>query len=345
MAGLATFDVSPSTLLTAPESTRKSASPLPIVTDSTLVLGPQVFAGSLTTAASLTSTTTQSSETTCVIVKPGRHGYVPAGACNANWDYDVNVELAILFTVIFGISFSVHLVQAAYFKKFKLAWPLLVGLAWELASFALRTTGALDQQNRPHAVATSVLGILAPVWVNAFHYVLLGRMVTVFVPDAKVFRIQGSRIALAFVCLSVEVLLLEGSAAILLSPGNSADRRWTGAKVMMAGVACQQAYMVIFTAFVARFQYRAVQLKKEKYPLPMFRPWYTTLITLYLSLALMTARNVFRLVQFAGGIDVGDSSLASQEWCFYVRIGGPIDPASIRKRFFLCPSLVDSNYQ
>lgn len=334
MAGLSTFDVSPSTLLTAPESTRGSPPTLSIATDSTLVLGAQVFAESLTTSG-LTSTTTQSSPTACVTVKPGRHGYVPAASCNANWDYDVTVELAILFTVLFGISFSIHLVQAAYFKKFNLAWPLLVGLAWELASFALRTTGALDQQNRSHATAALVLSIIAPVWINVFHYVLLGRMVTVFVPDAKVFRVQGSRVALAFVCLSVEVLLLEGSAAILLSPGNSADRRRIGAKVMMAGVACQQAYMVASAVFAARFHYRAVQLKKEKYPLPMFRPWSTTLATLYLSLALMTARNVFRLVQFAGGLDVGDSSVVSQEWCFYVRIGGLIDPANSRRKEFL----------
>ncbi len=254
-------------------------------------------------------------------MKPGQHGYVPADACNANWDYNMNVELAVLFTVLFGISFSIHLVQAAYFKKFKLVWPLLVGLAWELASFALRTTGALDQQNRPRAAAALVLNFPAPVWINVFHYVLLGRMVTVFVPDAKVFRVQGSRVALAFICLGVEVLVLEGGAAILLSPGNPADRRRTGARLMMAALACQQAYTTIFAAFVARFHYGAAQLRKEKYPLPMFRPWSTTLLTLYLSIALVTARNIFRLLQFAGGLDAKSNPLISHEWYFYVRMG------------------------
>ncbi|RYP92109.1 hypothetical protein DL770_001770 [Monosporascus sp. CRB-9-2] len=97
------------------------------------------------------------------------------GTCNANWDYDANVELAVLFPASLGT----HLLQAARFRKFGLAWQLLAGLAWAMAGFALRAVGA----PRPADRAARTLNLLAPVWVGAFHHVLLGRMVEALVPD------------------------------------------------------------------------------------------------------------------------------------------------------------------
>ncbi|RYP11430.1 hypothetical protein DL764_000084 [Monosporascus ibericus] len=101
------------------------------------------------------------------------------GTCNTNWDYDANVELAALF----GVSLSAHLLQAVRFRKIGLAWPLLDGLAWALAGFALHAVGVFNPQSRALAAATRTLNLLAPGWVGAFHHVLLGRMVEAFVPD------------------------------------------------------------------------------------------------------------------------------------------------------------------
>ncbi|KAK7748492.1 hypothetical protein SLS62_008532 [Diatrype stigma] len=313
MASQLTVDVSPSTLLTAPDSARGPLpTPLPIATDSTLVLG-----GGGTRA--ITATTTPPTITTsCVTAEPG-------GACNAAashhpwvYGYEPSIGLAALLAALFLASLAAHIAQAAYFRKLKLAWPwpLLVGLTWAAASFSVRAAVSMGT-NRPYVVAVSeTLGILAPVWITLFHYALLGQMATVYVaPDGKVFRLSGSRIALAFACLSVEVFLLEGCGAVLLALGlggggggeaEAADRRYRtmGARVMVAGFACQQAYMLVFAAFAARFHGRAAKLKREHYPLPMFRPWRTTLAMIYVSLALLTARNAFRLVQFAA--EAGD---------------------------------------
>ncbi|RYP38563.1 hypothetical protein DL767_002499 [Monosporascus sp. MG133] len=173
----------------------------------------------------------------CITAEPGHRGYVLPGTCNTNWDYDANVELAVLFGV----------------------------------GFALRVVGALDPQNRALAAAARTPNLLAPIWVGVVHRVLFGRIVKA---------------------------------------------------VVMAGVACQHAYVLVFAAFVARFHYVTVRLKRQKYPLPMFRPWVTTLATLYLSLALLRARNVFRVAQLAGGRENRGNPLVSRERYFYVRPGG-----------------------
>ncbi|RYP82739.1 hypothetical protein DL769_001548 [Monosporascus sp. CRB-8-3] len=245
MAGLPNSEASPSILLKTLGSTRRPLPTLPIKADFTLVPGSQTAAASATAALSAMA---------CTTVGPGHRGYVLSGTCKTNWDYDANVELGVLSSP-----------RGRCSRARPGRWP----------AFAPRATGALDQQNRALAAAARTLNLLAPVWVGAFHHMLLGGMVEAFVPDGWVFGARGSKVAIAFLCL--------------------------GARAVVAGVACQQVYVLVFATFAARFHYVAARLKRKKYALPMFRPWATTLATLYLSLALLTARKVFRLAQLAGG--------------------------------------------
>ena len=319
MAGIPSLDASPSVLLTAPGSAGGSRPTLPIV-DSTLVLGA--------TATTLTPTPSPlphpTTTTGCIPAIPGRHGYVPARACRANWAYDASAELALLFVALYGVSLSAHVAQAARARKLPRTlwpWPLLAGCVLQAAAFTVRAAGALDQQSRPRAAAAQALGLAAPVLLGAFPPAVLGAMVRAFVPDGRLLRVSGPTVALAFACLAVEVFVLEGAGALLLvlPPGdNSAvgQRRESGARVALAGLACQQAYVVIFSVFVARFHLVAARLKKERYPLPMFRPWRTTLAMLYASLTLMSMRNIFRLVQFGRGPDAESNPLLAREWYF-----------------------------
>jgi len=243
---------------------------------------------------------------------------VPADACGANWSYDVSAELAILFAALYGVSLCAHIAQAARARKFRAPWPwpLLMGCAVQAAAFSARAAGALDQQNQGLAATAQALGLAAPACLGALPPALLGAMVRAFVPDGRILRIRGPTVALAFACLAVEVFVLEGAGSLLLVPGG----RESGARVVLVGLACQQAYLVVFLVYVVRFHSVTARLKREKYPLPMFRPWPTTLATLYASLAFMSMRNIFRLVQFGWGLDAKSNPLDVREWYFYVRM-------------------------
>lgn len=78
-----------------------------------------------------------------------------------------------------------------------------MGSAWEFASFALRVAGTKNQQSTPIAFVSQILVLLAPMWVNAFDYMVMGRMIYFFVPEQKVWGIKGIKIAKIFVWLDV----------------------------------------------------------------------------------------------------------------------------------------------
>lgn len=59
---------------------------------------------------------------TCVqTITPDKNGYVPPGTCNALWDYYPSFGAALVFTALFGILVSVHIWQAAAYKKVEMS--------------------------------------------------------------------------------------------------------------------------------------------------------------------------------------------------------------------------------
>ncbi|KAI0132455.1 RTA1 like protein-domain-containing protein [Xylariales sp. AK1849] len=264
-----------------------------------------------------TSASSSSTGAQYMYIEPGHNGYVPYYACNANWNFDPQVQLAAFFMVLFLLSLIAHIIQSWYYKNFKLTWALLMGLTWETLGFMLRTGGALDQQNRGVATMHLILIMLAPLWINAFDYVVLGRMILVFLPEPRIFHIRGTWIAVIFVCLDAVAFLVQASAAWFLAPGNSVDQINTGMNLYMAGISLQQIYIVVFLGFVGRFHYRAIQLMNQRLVF-RFRPWRASLIAIYISLMLITIRIVFRLHEFAGGLDPAKNPVPYHEWYFYI---------------------------
>jgi hypothetical protein len=81
--------------------------------------------------------------------------------------------------------------------------------AWEFESFALRAAGTKNQQSVPIAFVSQFLVLLAPMWINAFDYMVMGRMIYFFIPDQKVFGIKGIKIAKIFVWLDIASFLVQ----------------------------------------------------------------------------------------------------------------------------------------
>lgn len=121
---------------------------------------------------------------------------------NNMWTYCPSLPAAILFAVLFGITTSTHIYQAYSFHK-AFCWVLIMGGIWETAAFVIRcisiqyptSQGAFDPQ--------FILILLAPLWFNAFDFMLLGRMVYFFLEDRRLFGIRAERLALCFVLLDI----------------------------------------------------------------------------------------------------------------------------------------------
>ena len=169
------------------------------------------------TTFSSTSTSTATATPSCISVTPGKNGYVPEWACNANYNYDPSFPGALIFAILFGLTTTAHIFQAFAHKKLRLCWVLIMGATWEFLSFGIRTAGTKMQQSTALATASQLLVLLAPMWVNAFVYMVLGRMIYFFVPEQQVWGIKGIKIAKIFVWLDVLSFITQGRFAQSLS--------------------------------------------------------------------------------------------------------------------------------
>jgi hypothetical protein len=285
-----------------------------------------------------TNTTDSSSNATCIYVTPDSNGYVPEWACNAQWNYDVSFPAAILFTILFGLTLGAHIYQAILYKKVRLCWVIIMGAAWEFVSFALRSAAAKNQQSNALSFASQILVLLAPLWLNAFDYMVLGRMVHFFVPEQKIWSIRARKLAVWFVCADILSFLTQlGGGALIQNIDNNI--LLIGIHIYMGGIGMQEFFILIFTTFALRFRARMVRIKRseqieqreEGQPLAVGsenlynKPrWNFLLYALLGTLALITTRIIYRLCEFASGIDPNTNPLPYHEWYFYVFDATPI---------------------
>jgi len=153
-------------------------------------------------------------------VIPDKNGYVPEWACNAQYNYNPSMAAAIIFAVLFGSTLFAHIYQAFYFGKKKLCWTLVMGAWWETASFAIRVYGTKHQQDANIAFVSQILVLLAPMWINAFVYQCMGRMIYFFIPEQKIWGVKGIKVAKIFVWLDVASFITQvaGSSPLIPPP-------------------------------------------------------------------------------------------------------------------------------
>ncbi|SPN99866.1 related to phospholipid-translocating ATPase [Cephalotrichum gorgonifer] len=205
-----------------------------------------------------TGTATTTSTATCVTAVPGKYGEVPIDACNSNWAFHPSFGGNLAWAVLMGLTTCIHLLQAILYKK-KYAWVIIMGAAWETGSFALRTVGSRHQQVLAYNVVSTVLLLLAPLWINAFVYMTISRLIHFVHVDQKVMRLRAALLTKVFVWLDVVCFLVQGSGGSLLA---SDDHKIAdiGKKIYIAGIAVQAAIIIVFGGLTAQF-YRELDSK------------------------------------------------------------------------------------
>ncbi|KAK2784437.1 hypothetical protein FQN52_009018 [Onygenales sp. PD_12] len=236
-------------------------------------------------------------------------------ADDIGWLFCPSFEAAVLFTVLFGLTTIFHIVQWVNFRK-KFCWVITMSCIWETAGFALRSVSAQKIIGLWHFIPQQLLIILAPLWLNAFVYMVLGRMIHFFIPEKKIFGISARRLTLIFVLLDIVAFLVQGSSSSLMS---SDDLKMVdiGIKIYMGGIALQQLFILLFFILASRFQQQMTHLEQHTTHNTTIttHPWRRLLYALYATLLLITLRIIFRLVEFSGGLE---SKIATSEAAFYV---------------------------
>ncbi|KAL0568152.1 hypothetical protein V5O48_013846 [Marasmius crinis-equi] len=193
---------------------------------------------------------------------------------------------------------------------------------WETASYVLRALSKYDISPEGFGVPSQFLVQLAPLWVNAFVYMVFGRVVHYFVPEKRVAKLSARRMSLIFVLLDVFSFLIQGAGAILAqSHGDGEDTSnlvRIGLRVYQAGVGVQEFFILLFLAVAIRCQVKLQAIDHEQYRLTN---WRKVLWPIYAALSLITIRIIYRLVEFASGFDSG---LVTKEAPFYILEAGPM---------------------
>lgn len=123
------------------------------------------------------------------------------------YNYCPSLAAAIVFSVLFGLSTLLHVVQALIYRK-KFCWVIVMAGIWETAGFVTRVFTTFDPTSLAFGIPSQLLILLSPLWINAFDYMLLGRIVYYFSPSQKIGGIKAQRLALCFVLLDVTYVVL-----------------------------------------------------------------------------------------------------------------------------------------
>jgi len=102
----------------------------------------------------------------------------------------------------------------------------------------------------------------------------------------------------------------------MISPGSSMVM--TGIHIYMGGIGFQQACILGFMAVAIRFHTTMLQQERLRALVDISSNWRPLLYVIYVSLGLITMRIIFRLVEYAGGLDATKNPIPYHEAYFLV---------------------------
>ncbi|KAJ5656151.1 hypothetical protein N7507_008101 [Penicillium longicatenatum] len=275
----------------------------------------------VTSTAASTSASSMASATCVNNIAPGKNGYLPPESCDVILYYVPSFAAAILFCALFGLTTIVHIIQAVVYKKVELMYPAihLAQLTIPLGICMGRDHGFCLGVSDLFDTWFTIFFLLAPIWINAFIYMTLGRMVNFFLPDKRLCRISARRFGVIFICLDILAFLVQLAGAVLSSStGDSMKMVMLGVHLYMGGIGLQDMFILCFLALTIHLHRQLLQLEINGTERDIQKlkhcayPWRWQFYTIYLALGLITVRIVFRLAQYAQGTSASNQVLTHE---------------------------------
>ncbi|KYG44293.1 hypothetical protein M433DRAFT_110468 [Acidomyces richmondensis BFW] len=257
------------------------------------------------------------------------------------WPYEPNHSAAIAAAALYAVVTFITVFQYFWYR----AWVwlvIIIASIMELLGFIARVKSSEQQNWDNHGLYTMqfVLIVLAPVLMAAGYYVIFGRIVFRVLPrkyaTAKVIWVPPQFCTLIFVSCDMVSFALQAIGAVIVvtaSPTNSdfKSKENRGKSIVLSGLALQLVCFGLFAIIAARFHFTGRKLAMPDSELDLrgrkgkkLDPrWDRLLWILNISCLCILARSIYRMVEFAQGID-GYSQ--THEWVFWVFDFSPIFP-------------------
>ncbi|XXH05390.1 hypothetical protein Hte_011816 [Hypoxylon texense] len=209
-----------------------------------------------------------------------------------SYGYRPSLAAGIVFCTLFGIAFFGHALQTVRLRRWTSAL-LTIGALTELIGWIGRTWSAECPYNENAFLIQIVTLIIGPVFYTAALYVLLGMFIAVL--GRQYSLISARMYTIIFLSCDVISLVIQAAGGAMASSAASSEGdTQLGTNIMVAGVIFQLAAMTVFALLAVDFVRRST-----KFGMPT--EYNRILIALFISLAAIYARSVFRTVELIEG--------------------------------------------
>ncbi|KFY11795.1 hypothetical protein V492_04258 [Pseudogymnoascus sp. VKM F-4246] len=231
-----------------------------------------------------------------------------------NWAFCPSTPPAIVFTVLFALTTIAHLSQAIFYKK-AYCWVIVGSGLIQTVNYICRIISIKNPNTLGPYAAWFILMLIAPLFTNAFVYMMMGRMIWNYVPNAKLCRITAWRFSAYFVIFDVIALIIQVAGASSSGAGNRRPNQQVinAIHIYMGGVGFQQFFILLFLFFAIKFHQIILQqiqqgVKGASSALPL-------LYAIYAVLTLITMRIIFRLCEYAQGFQSNIPTHEAYQYC------------------------------
>lgn len=267
--------------------------------------------------------------------------------------YNPNKGAAIFFCILWFITVVWHIVQIFHYRKWYVS-VLIMGGIWEVSHFLsplITTLSIFTHHHHPslsyspqfllqlvgfilrvvsieyplevkyYAPSLSLI-VLAPVVIIAFYYMTLGRMIHLFLPSKRVFRIPARRLTLIFLCGDIFSFLIQMAGTNLLTNNDATPSEFKiGQNILLAGLAVQTGVFAVFILLTWRFEV----LYRREFGDEGKDRWRRFMRVLNVCCVCIMIRSIFRLAEFAMPYP---GELVTHEVAFYLMEAVPMLPCS-----------------
>lgn len=139
----------------------------------------------------------------------------------------------------------------------------------------------------PRYLPTNIRG----TGINAFIYMVLGRMIHFTIPSRSLYSISASTLAIMFVSLDFVSFIIQLVGGSWAGPTSPPSRQMQGIHIYMGGIGLQQFFILIFLVLAVKFHSEMLKMEKLSTSAPLTsskRRWRPLLYTLYGTLGLIT---------------------------------------------------------
>ncbi|KAF9728373.1 hypothetical protein PMIN02_008322 [Paraphaeosphaeria minitans] len=226
------------------------------------------------------------------------------------WPYTPSTAGGAIACIVFCILTLLHC-----FRLFKnRTWfciPFVIGGLFETIGYAGRAAAHTNLDNKTPYIIQSVLILIAPILFAASIYMILGRLI-LRTNSAAYSIVRANWVTKIFVTGDILCFFMQSGGAGILVQANDNDGVKRGENVILGGLVLQILIFGFFVTVAATWHRRLSARPTSK---SADLPWTKYIWLLYAASAMITIRNLCRVVEYALG---RNGYLTTHEWPLYV---------------------------